>query len=185
MRRLTRLTTVLILAGCGEARPSLEAETLAVYESLLHDYCCADNVILQAETDTFALTVRDVRATRERQELADAFSPHVGQALRDLYARSEAPRRLPDTFEAMDPPRLSADSVHAMLARIRRDHARRLPDSATVIQLSAVGFSRDRSVAVVRMVETCGSLCGGMKLYAVRKHPAGWVPAEALFRAVF
>jgi hypothetical protein len=60
-----------------------------------------------------------------------------------------------------------------------------LADGATVVLISAVGYSRDREVAVVRITKVCGFLCGGSDLRAMRRHPGGWIPAEVGWSVVF
>lgn len=184
MKRLGMAGMLVLAAGCSAGEKAHEAEVTAVYESLLDDHCCLDHAIVQEVTDSAGLsTAKD--AAREDRDLKN-FSPEIREAVASLHARSHTVRRLPDSLSVTGRDRrLPADSVRALLERVQREHLRRLPDSTTVVLISAVGFSRDGKLAVVRMTEICGSLCGGVTLRALRKHPGGWVAAEAIWRAVF
>jgi hypothetical protein len=154
-----------------------------VYESLLVDHCCLDRVILQEVTDTAGLS--DGRRWSDEEEMR-GFSPEVRQAVDDLSRASRTVHRLPATLRVTPRDRrLPADSVRAILRQVQRNGLHRFPGRETIVLISGVGFSDDRKLAVVRMTEVCGSLCGGTTVRALRRHPAGWIPAEAVFQAVF
>lgn len=181
--RLPVLLLALPLAACGVDARSAEAEAGAVYEALLFDHCCIDRALVQEVTDTVGLAGRNERADGE---LTEGFSRDVLQAVADLRRRSGTTRPLPDSLRVTGRDRrLTADSAQALLQHIRRDHVRRLPDSASIVLISGVGFSRDGRVAVVRITEVCGQTCGGVTLRALRRHPRGWVAAEVVWAAIF
>jgi hypothetical protein len=184
--RAQYITALLLLcaAGCSRGGPVAEAEAAAVYESLLYAHCCVDSAIVQAVTDSARLA--NPTAVQALLKGVQHFSPEIREAVADLHARSASVSPLPDSVHVSGhDQRVSADSARALLHRIYRDHLDRLPNRATIVQLSAVGYSRNGEVAVVRMVQTCGSLCGGITLRALRKHPTGWVAAEEVWSAVF
>jgi hypothetical protein len=52
------------------------------------------------------------------------------------------------------------------------------PDSGGFIDLSAVGFNADKTVAVVSIGYWCGSLCGEGKYYVLQKREGKWIPLE-------
>ena len=52
------------------------------------------------------------------------------------------------------------------------------PDSGGWIELSAVGFNGDKTVAVVYMGHNCGGLCGGGGFHVLQKRDGKWVPLE-------
>lgn len=52
------------------------------------------------------------------------------------------------------------------------------PDSGGFIDLSAVGFNADKSVAVVSQGRWCGSLCGEGEYYVLQKKNGRWIPLE-------
>lgn len=52
------------------------------------------------------------------------------------------------------------------------------PDSGGFIDLSAVGFNADKSVAVASKGRWCGSLCGEGDYYVLQKKDGKWIPLE-------
>ena len=52
------------------------------------------------------------------------------------------------------------------------------PDSGGWIELSAVGFNADKTVAVVYVGHSCGGLCGGGGFQVLQKRDGKWVPLE-------
>ncbi len=178
------LLLVLVGAACAADERTREADIAAVYESFLDDHCCPERVILQEVTDTAGL-VRGARRWSDEEEMK-VFSADVRQALADLSRQSRTVRPLPDSLSMTSRDRrMSAGSVRALLERMRRDHTHRLQNRETVVLISAVGFSDDQKLAAVRIVQVCGTLCGGVTVRALRRHPGGWVPAEEIFSAVF
>jgi hypothetical protein len=181
-RKYFPLLAPVWLAACSPNDIAREAELAAVYESLLDDYCCLDEVILMEVTDSAGLQPRD----EMDEELMRGFSAEVREAVADLATRGSDVRELPDSVQAAArQTRVPADSVVALLGRIQRERIGRLPNQASVVLLTTAGFSQNRKLAVVRITEVCGHQCGGITLRAIRRHPAGWVPAERVWSAVF
>src|SRR5215470_5259870 len=57
---------------------------------------------------------------------------------------------------------LEAGKIEALTKQGQWDeYYRKYPDSGGVIQVSAVGFNPDKTIAVVHMGHSCGMLCGG------------------------
>jgi len=52
------------------------------------------------------------------------------------------------------------------------------PDSGGWIELSAVGFNTDKTVAVVYMGHHCGMLCGGGGFHVLQKKDGKWEPLK-------
>ena len=52
------------------------------------------------------------------------------------------------------------------------------PDSGGWIELSAVGFNADKTVAVVYMGHSCGGLCGGGQFHVLQKKDGKWLPLK-------
>src|SRR5262245_29310830 len=50
------------------------------------------------------------------------------------------------------------------------------PNSGGWIELSAIGFNADKTVAVVYMGHLCGGLCGGGGFHVLQKKDGKWVP---------
>jgi hypothetical protein len=53
---------------------------------------------------------------------------------------------------------------------------KKYPDSGGWIELSAVGFNAEKTVAVVYMGHSCGGLCGGGQFHVLQKKEGTWVP---------
>jgi len=53
---------------------------------------------------------------------------------------------------------------------------KKYPDSGGWIELSAVGFNAEKTVAVVYMGHSCGGLCGGGQFHVLQKKEGKWVP---------
>lgn len=173
---------LLLACGCARAEPG-KAEILAVYEAFIDgDYDVPQRVLL--EDATVAVTPAMLGNTPQANAWR-GLSPEVRQALEDLVARGRTPRPLPVSVDmSYDDVRISADSARAVHESVRRTETRRLPDGATVMALSAVGFSRDGTVAVVYGSQVCGWLCGSAVVRVIRKHPGGWLAAEEVFAMI-
>ena len=55
-----------------------------------------------------------------------------------------------------------------------RDFYAKYPDSGGYIVMSAVGFNPDKTVAIVYMGHSCGSLCGGGRYHFLQKTDGKW-----------
>jgi len=186
MRRLPWITFLAAVCStaCSSAGAYTSTDDAAVYEALLQDHCCIDRAILQVLTDTASLSPTSRR--RGYEEDTRNLSSDTREAVRDLYARSASVRALPDSLSVSgQDQRIDPDSARRLVARISSESLRRLPDSSTVVMISAIGYNQERTVAVVRTVQVCGFLCGGINVQALRRHPAGWLPAEDVWTAVF
>jgi len=58
------------------------------------------------------------------------------------------------------------------------EYYRQFPDSGGVIEVSAVGFNPDKTIAVVYMGHSCGALCGGGTFHVLEKVDGKWKPLE-------
>lgn len=54
----------------------------------------------------------------------------------------------------------------------------RYPDSGGWIELSAVGFNTEKTVAVVYIGHNCGVLCGGGHFHVLQKREGKWQPLK-------
>jgi hypothetical protein len=182
------ITTFLLLAACGCSAPApAEGDAAAVYEAFLSiDFTTAsERVLLQDVATPVTASFLNEGVDPSRPEMMRLL-PEVQQAVDDLIARGRSPGPLPpEVLVSAKQARISADSAAALFRSVRGHAIRRLADSAVVVQLSGVGFSRDRSVAVVYRNVVCGYLCGGGMVRVVRRYPDGWLPAEVLFAVLY
>ncbi len=52
------------------------------------------------------------------------------------------------------------------------------PDTGGWIELSAIGFNKDKTIAVVYMGHSCGGLCGGGGFHVLQKKEGKWKPLK-------
>lgn len=182
------IATFALLAACGcSARPPAEGDAAGVYDAFLGaDFVSpSGRVLLQDVTKSVTADFFEVRIDPSRAERMRLL-PDVQQAVDDLIARGRLPQPLPAEVQvSADQIRISADSATAIMQSAHRLALHRLPDRASVFQLSSVGFNRRRDVAVVYSNVVCGNLCGGAVARVVRRYPDGWLPAEELFSVVY
>jgi hypothetical protein len=186
--RICSTLGLLLVCACTRRPPYDEADAAAVYEAYLgmDQRLFPERVMLQEVTEPVTPAMVDVRPDGGAPRIPPGFQPAVQQALRDLLERGRTPRPLAAAVEVTGADvRISADSVNRIFHDPRNRDLHRLPDRASVVQLSAVGFSRDRTVAVVYQNVVCGSLCGGAEVRVVRRHPGGWIPAEQLTSVIY
>jgi len=55
-----------------------------------------------------------------------------------------------------------------------KDFYSKYPDSGGSISMSAVGFNKDKTLAIVYMGHSCGGLCGGGAYHILRKTDGKW-----------
>jgi hypothetical protein len=145
----------------------------------------ANKVLLQDSTMPLGVEAFAVWPPAPQTEISPFYSTEVREAVRDLVARSRTPVRLPAQLEMTSgQQRISPDSVGKLFELIRARDLHRLPDRAEIVRFSAVGFNRDRTVAVVAQASVCGSLCGDAVARVVRKNPGGWRAAEELYSVI-
>ena len=58
------------------------------------------------------------------------------------------------------------------------EYYRQYPESGGLIELSAVGFNIDKTIAVVYMGHSCGALCGGGTFHVLEKMDGKWKPFQ-------
>lgn len=181
------LSVGLIASGCAEKRPSPE-EVAAVYDAFVDDdrRVFTDRVLLQEAAVPVTIGMVSPSLDGAPAEISRELSPEVRQALQDLVARSGTPGRLPADLQLSPSQlRLSADSIESILDDVRARDLHRLPDRASAVLLSGVGFSEDRTVAAVYENHVCGSHCGGASVQVLRRHPGGWLAAEVVHAVIY
>ena len=74
---------------------------------------------------------------------------------------------------------VSTEELERAIGQAQWDRFReQYPDSKGWVDLSAVGFSPDKTVAVVYVGHHCGQLCGGGNFHVLEKREGKWVPLE-------
>jgi hypothetical protein len=104
----------------------------------------------------------------------------IGPAISDYVRLNEKTWLLQQKFSLERPYRmLSSDESKAIFKEGGwEDFYRQYPDSGGMIELSAVGFNTDKTVAVVYMGHSCGMLCGGGGFHVLQKKDGKWIPLK-------
>ena len=107
----------------------------------------------------------------------------IGPAIADYVRLNEKPWLLQQqNFKQTPPPKLvSSEELKSLFERSKwAAFYRKYEDSDGLIELSAVGFNADKTVAVVYMGHSCGVLCGGGRFHVMQKKDGKWVQLEWL-----
>ena len=181
---LGKITSLLILAlllsqgissSGGKAPPYEHQEAYEVYSTILplewplRD-AHAQRLIIQNETKGYEMCLRPEKEWEER----------IGPAISD-YVRSNAkPSLLQPRLKVAVPYRLiAADELRSTIQTAGWEgFYQHYPDSGGWIELSAVGFNGNKTVAVVYMGHHCGPLCGGGGFHVLEKKDGKWVALD-------
>lgn len=180
---LGKVTSLLILAlllsqgviSSDKAPPYEDQEAYEVYSALIPlerplRNARAKRLIIQNETKGYEMCLRPEKEWEEK----------IGPAISD-YVRSNAkPSLLQQRIEVKVPYRLiMADELKSATQTAGWEgFYQRYPDSGGWIELSAVGFNVDKTVAVVYMGHHCGPLCGRGGFHVLEKKDGKWVALD-------
>jgi hypothetical protein len=181
---LGKFTSLLILAlllsqgiinSSGKAPPYEDQEAYEVYSAILPlesplRNAHAKRLIIQNETKGFEMCLRPEEEWQEK----------IGPAISD-YVRSNAkPSLLQPRIQVGVPYHLiAADELTAAIQTAGWEgFYQRYPDSGGWMELSAVGFNVNKTVAVVYMGHHCGPLCGGGGFHVLEKKDGKWVALD-------
>ena len=181
---LCKITSLLILAlllsqgvisSSGKATPYEDQEAYGVYSAILPSEwplrdAHAKRLIIQNETQGYEMCLRP----------QDEWQEKIGPAISD-YVRSNAkPSLLQPSIKVEVPYRLIiADELKSAIQTTGWEgFYQRYPDSGGWMELSAVGFNVNKTVAVVYMAHHCGPLCGGGSFHVLEKKDGKWVALE-------
>jgi hypothetical protein len=97
-------------------------------------------------------------------------------AITDYMSRNRQPRLLKRQFQINKAYELvSSDTIEALFNQGSWDSFfLRYPDSAGYITISAVGFNKDKTRAVLYMGNSCGGLCGSWGFHLLEKTDGKW-----------
>lgn len=107
------------------------------------------------------------------------FAPEAVTAFKDAiedYKRRTEPMFLQRKFEIENPYELvDTETIGTLINDYNwNDFYKRYPDSGGVIRMSAVGFNRQKTLAIVYMGSTCGSQCGLRDFHLLKKIDGRW-----------
>jgi hypothetical protein len=180
-----------ILFGQNKQLPVYDDITAyEVYSSILS----APEARLQSKSKNFVIrqeTIRNFGAFLDTDPprpiclRPDAESAKIiGTAIDDFIKVNQTKWRLQEKFKLEIPYRLiSSETVISIIKPFTemedwKEFYKKYPDSGGFIDLSAVGFNADKTVAVVSKGRWCGSLCGEGDYYVLQKKDGKWIPLE-------
>jgi hypothetical protein len=181
---LDKITSLLILAfllsqgvvgSSGKAPPYEDQEAYEVYSAILplerplRD-AHAKRLIIQNETKGFEMCLRPEKEWQEK----------IGPAISDYVRANAKPSLLLPRIKVEVPYRLIlADELSSAIQTAGWEgFNQRYPDSGGWMELSAVGFNVNKTVAVVYMGHHCGPLCGGGGFHVLEKKDGKWVALD-------
>jgi hypothetical protein len=112
----------------------------------------------------------------------------VSSAIGDYKKQNEKKWRLQRQFDLSQPYELiSSDELNTLFnvpggggwIKFYERH----PGSSRLIVFSAVGFNADKTVAILAVGESCGSLCAGGGFEILRKSKGKWMPLKVTFKS--
>jgi len=125
----------------------------------------AKELVIRRETRSYQMCLKPDTQMRAR----------VGPAIADYLIQNEKKWLLQPRFSFAIPYQFFEGSFDDVLKRGGWDaYYRQYPESGGLIELSAVGFNVDKTVAVVYMGHSCGDLCGGGTFHVLEKVHGKW-----------
>ena len=122
---------------------------------------------------------RETRAYEMCLKPDTEIQARVGPAIADYIKQNAKKWLLQPRFSFAIPYQLFEGSLDAVLKQGGWDeYYRQYPESGGLIELSAVGFNVDKTVAVVYIGRSCGPLCGGGTFHVLEKVDGKWKPFE-------
>lgn len=115
----------------------------------------------------------------------DCLTPEASREFKDAiedYKRHKEPMLLVGQF-AIDKPYelVKRDALSALMKNNNWDvFYKRYPDSGGIIMMSAVGFNRDRTLAILYTWSTCNNLCGRGSFALLKKLNGKWRPVSGV-----
>lgn len=167
-----------------------DADAYEVYSAILSSpevarLSKAKNLVIRQETLGNFGTFLDVEHSTRICLRPDAESAKImGTAIADYVKVNKTKWLLREKFKLEIPYKLiNSETIIPIINPFTekedwKEFYKQYPDSGGFIDLSAVGFNADKSVAVVSKGRWCGSLCGEGDYYVLQKKDGKWVPLK-------
>ena len=189
MRMLaTSLALLVILGAAVSAQKSTpspydDAEAYAVYSAVLVNEwpvreAKAKALVIQLETTGFMpFSEKDITTCLTPAKGEESIYTPVLDAYRDA---NKVPRTLLQKFTIGIPygflPTADFKALFAKngISGAWQEFYKKYPDSGGINELSAIGFSADRTTAIVYAGHWCNDLCGGGRYHVLKKTEGKW-----------
>jgi hypothetical protein len=159
----------------GNATLYEDQEAYEIYSAILPSewplrVAHAKNLIIQTETKGYEMCLRPDEDWEEK----------VGPAISDYVKLNAKPSLLQRKIDIEVPYQLIAvDELRSAIQKAGWEgFHQQYVHSGGWVELSAVGFNKDKTVAVVYMGHHCGNLCGGGGFHVLEKKAGRWVPLD-------
>jgi len=157
----------------NQPKPYEEAEAYEVYSAILPTewpwrVANAKSLVIQSETKGYEMCL-----------LPEAESEEIiGPAISEYVKLNEKTWLLQERLNIEKPYKfITSDGLKIVFEHGDWEKfGKQYPGSGGWIELSAVGFNADKTVAVVYMGHHCGGLCGGGGFHVLQKKDGKWAP---------
>jgi hypothetical protein len=130
----------------------------------------AKQLVIRRETRSYEMCLKPDKELEAK--VGPAIADYVKQNEREWLLQPKLSFTTPYQF-------LEAGKFEALVSQDGwLEYFRKYPESGGLIELSAVGFNMDKTVAVVYMGHSCGRLCGGGTFHVLEKSDGKWKPIE-------
>lgn len=144
------------------------------------------NFVIRRETirDSGALIDGETAPTRTCLRPDAESAKIIGTAIDDYVKVNQTKWLLEEKFNLETPYKLvDSKTIISIINPFTdkenwKEFYKQYPDSSGFVDLSAVGFNADKSVAVVSKGRWCGSLCGEGRYYVLQKKDGKWIPLK-------
>jgi len=157
----------------NQPKPYEDADAYEVYSAILPSVWPwrvenAKTLVIDSGTRAYEMCLRP---DPESQQV-------IGQAISEYVRLNEKTWLLKQNFKIEKPYELiTSDELNRMTGFEEwKQFDKQHPNSGGWVELSAVGFNADKTVAVVYMGHHCPGLCGGGDFHVLQKKDGKWAP---------
>jgi hypothetical protein len=158
----------------ADSEPYNDADAYEIYSVLLPHEAYGDMVVIQEET------VQELQQPGLHTGPEDCLFPEAASrfqdAVSDYKRRNQKIWRLQRKFQLEKPYEIVNRDTLEVLADTRNwdGFYKRYPNSGGFLVMSAVGFNKEKTRAIVYLGRSCGSLCGEWRFRLLEKVDAKW-----------
>jgi hypothetical protein len=168
------LFPAIALSQTNQPVPYKDSDAYEIYSTILSSQWAvrvakAKTLVIRAETS--AKFEMCLRPDPESEKI-------IGGAISNYLEVNKKTWLIQKKFNIETPYKIvSSEAINAVFEKNKwEEFYKQYPDSGGYIELSAVGFNADKTVAIVYSGHSCGGLCGGGDYAVLQKKDGKWVP---------